>query len=617
MPTVLIADDLAALRQVARITLSSQGWKVLEAETGERAIELAKASAPDAVLLDVEFAADGIDGFAVCRALKADPATARIPVVMLTARNTQDERAEASAAGASAYITKPFGPLDLIATLSALVSQPASEPALGLRLVDAGALSPERLEQALEEQRELAISGRRVRLGELLTEKGLVSDAELARALARPSGAKPTATSLGRTRARVLIADDHLIIREGLRALLASDGGFELVAEAADGAAALRLALALRPDVVVLDQEMPVMKGLEVASALADQLPGTRVVIFSIDEAVAPAARAAGAQFVSKSERSDALLRSLKHAVDGPVPRENAAAVRTRPPRFAALRPLTADAAVLIGILAAYGLALIPLSALLGPAAPVTAVAVVVAASLLIGPRAGVVAAIIAWLIGVGLWQLSGVVPGDVLLRAGEGFGFAALLLIGPFVGATRWLARRLGRAGWRSDALAAATAVLTRGSSGSRLGAIAEATLHATSARSVVILRPAEDGHTLEFVAGAGGGERLIGQRQSASTGLAGRAFRGRLPQIANDLSDDSTALEFPGQRSALFLPAVDADGGVLGVIGMLHPAVGRFGSLDAESAAPLASFLAIALLVPRSGDEAIRRLSKQGFIG
>lgn len=114
---------------------------------------------------------------------------------------------------------------------------------------------------------------------------------------------------------------------------------------AADGAAAL--CLALRPDVVVLDQDMPVMKGLEVASALADQLPDAHVLIFGMDEAVAPAARAAGAQFVSKSERSDVLLRSLQLAIDGPVPRENASAARATQPRFAALRALTADAAVL------------------------------------------------------------------------------------------------------------------------------------------------------------------------------------------------------------------------------------------------------------------------------
>src|SRR5207244_6301650 len=92
MRTVLIADDLAAQRQLVRITLSLQGWNVLEAETGYRAIELAKASAPDAVLLDVVFGDNGLDGFAVCEALKADPVTARIPVVMLTARNTTGER---------------------------------------------------------------------------------------------------------------------------------------------------------------------------------------------------------------------------------------------------------------------------------------------------------------------------------------------------------------------------------------------------------------------------------------------------------------------------------------------------------------------------------------------
>ena len=618
MRTVLIADDLAAQRQIVRITLSLQGWNVLEAETGYRAIELTKASAPDAVLLDVVFGDDGPDGFAVCEALKADPATAQIPVVMLTARNTTGERARASAAGASAYITKPFGPLDLIATLSALVDEPTLGPALGLRLLEAGVVTPDQLEQALKEQRELAITGRRVRLGELLQEKGVVSGAELARALAPPGRAEPTGTPFGPTRARVLIADDHLTIRERLRALLASDEHFELVGEAADGASALRLALALKPDVVVLDQEMPMMKGIDAATALADQLPGARVVIYSMDAAAAPAARAAGAEFVSKSDSSDALLRVLRLAAAGQGPRKTPGSAYARArgtaalPGLAAMRARGGDAALLAAFLVAYGLALIPLSALLGPAAPVTAVAVVVAASLLIGPRAGVVAAIIAWLIAIGLWNLTGTEPGDVIVRAGEGPGFALLLLIGPFIGGMGWVARRLGRESWRSDSLAAATAVLTSGSSAARLRIIAEAAQHVTSARTVVILAPTLGGTMLEYVAGAGGGERLIGQRQSASAGLAGRAFRGRLAQIARDLNDDPSAAEFPGQRSGLFLPAIDADGDVLAVIGMLHPAVGRYGPLDAESAAPLASFLAIAVLRPRH--EPIRRLGASG---
>src|SRR2546428_13826410 len=134
MRTVLIADDLAAQRQLVRITLSLQGWNVLEAETGYRAIELTKASAPDAVLLDVMFGDDGPDGFAVCEALKADAATARIPVVMLTARNTTGERAKASAAGAAAAITKPLAPLDLLPTLSAPVKEPKLQPGVGPRL---------------------------------------------------------------------------------------------------------------------------------------------------------------------------------------------------------------------------------------------------------------------------------------------------------------------------------------------------------------------------------------------------------------------------------------------------------------------------------------------------
>ena len=124
MSKLLIADDLVPIRQMVRITLSTQGWTILEAENGVKALELARAEHPDLVLLDVDMGA-GPSGFDVCRELKAADETKAIPVVMLTAHDSESDRAVGFAAGAAQYLTKPFGPLELIDTIRTLLT-PAS-----------------------------------------------------------------------------------------------------------------------------------------------------------------------------------------------------------------------------------------------------------------------------------------------------------------------------------------------------------------------------------------------------------------------------------------------------------------------------------------------------------
>jgi DNA-binding NarL/FixJ family response regulator len=98
-------------------------------------------------------------------------------------------------------------------------------------------------------------------------------------------------------RARVVVADDNPLLGRLLRAALGAHGGLEVVGHAADGRAALALALALRPDAIVLDLTMPLMDGLEAAAAIRAQLPACAIVMFSELEAaaVAGAALAAGA----------------------------------------------------------------------------------------------------------------------------------------------------------------------------------------------------------------------------------------------------------------------------------------------------------------------------------
>jgi DNA-binding response OmpR family regulator len=120
--TVLVADDSNHLRELVRITLSSQGWRVVEAGDPGIVPELVKTAHPDLVLLDVIFEGHKTDGFDVCRALKGDAATREVPVVMLSARDKVGDVAQGRAAGAAHYLLKPFGPIELIDAIKKVLS---------------------------------------------------------------------------------------------------------------------------------------------------------------------------------------------------------------------------------------------------------------------------------------------------------------------------------------------------------------------------------------------------------------------------------------------------------------------------------------------------------------
>jgi DNA-binding response OmpR family regulator len=112
MAKVLIADDQPNMRQLVRLTLESGHFEILEAPDGERALEVARAERPDLLFLD--WTMPGLAGVEVCRALREDPATAGIRIVMLTARSQDSDREHAEAMGADDYITKPFSPIQLL-----------------------------------------------------------------------------------------------------------------------------------------------------------------------------------------------------------------------------------------------------------------------------------------------------------------------------------------------------------------------------------------------------------------------------------------------------------------------------------------------------------------------
>jgi len=109
---VLVVDDEETNRELLRDLLEAQGHQVTEAEDGEQALQKAKESPPDVILLDVMM--PGLDGFEVCSRLKADPETAPIPVLLVTALKERSDRLTGIEAGANDFISKPVDTQDVI-----------------------------------------------------------------------------------------------------------------------------------------------------------------------------------------------------------------------------------------------------------------------------------------------------------------------------------------------------------------------------------------------------------------------------------------------------------------------------------------------------------------------
>ena len=116
---VLVVDDVATNRLLLRAKLSSAYYDVVVAEDGPRALDLARSEQPDMIMLDVMM--PGMDGFTVCARLKADPETAHIPVIMVTALDTAEERIRGLEAGADDFLSKPFNDLALFARVRSLM----------------------------------------------------------------------------------------------------------------------------------------------------------------------------------------------------------------------------------------------------------------------------------------------------------------------------------------------------------------------------------------------------------------------------------------------------------------------------------------------------------------
>ncbi|HYA18222.1 MAG TPA: response regulator transcription factor [Bryobacteraceae bacterium] len=125
-PNILVVDDESAIRQALRVTLGTFGFDVGEAATGEQAVTLVRSEHFDAVLLDMNM--PGMGGMQACREIRR--IAPRLPILMLTVRDSTEDKVEALEAGADDYVTKPFHVRELQARVRSAVRRSATAPAL-------------------------------------------------------------------------------------------------------------------------------------------------------------------------------------------------------------------------------------------------------------------------------------------------------------------------------------------------------------------------------------------------------------------------------------------------------------------------------------------------------
>ncbi|HYV27298.1 MAG TPA: response regulator, partial [Candidatus Eisenbacteria bacterium] len=110
---ILVVDDISKNLQVVGTMLRKENYRVVPATSGAQALERVRAETPDLILLDLMM--PEMDGLEVCRKIKADPLTQRIPVIFLTASNEMEHLVRGFEVGAVDYVTKPFNPPELLA----------------------------------------------------------------------------------------------------------------------------------------------------------------------------------------------------------------------------------------------------------------------------------------------------------------------------------------------------------------------------------------------------------------------------------------------------------------------------------------------------------------------
>lgn len=133
MPLILAVDDEVNILELLKFNLTKEGYQVITATEGQQALKYAREEKPDLIILDIML--PGMDGYDVCRILKADRETAGIPVIMLSAKGDVLDKVVGLELGAEDYVTKPFSPREMVARVKVhlrrnaqLAGGQASEP---------------------------------------------------------------------------------------------------------------------------------------------------------------------------------------------------------------------------------------------------------------------------------------------------------------------------------------------------------------------------------------------------------------------------------------------------------------------------------------------------------
>lgn len=153
--TILIVEDEEDVALLLRYNLEAEGFRVLSAASGDEAIEQIQQTVPDLILLD--WMLPGLSGIELCRRWRSREETARVPIIMITARGEEAERVRGLATGADDYVVKPFSVPELVARVNALLRR--SSPQLVTSVLKAGDLELDRTSHRVRR------GGREVHLG--------------------------------------------------------------------------------------------------------------------------------------------------------------------------------------------------------------------------------------------------------------------------------------------------------------------------------------------------------------------------------------------------------------------------------------------------------------------